>query len=64
MAQNFNYNKALDGFNIPRTIINAVQKASAATGVNFSYLMEKAAVESGFNPDAKARTSSATGLFQ
>jgi len=64
MAQNTFNNNILDGFNIPRTIIHAVQKASAATGVNFSYLMEKAAVESGFNPDAKAKTSSATGLFQ
>jgi len=45
-------------------IVSAVRQASASTGVDFSYLMEKAAVESGFNPDAKASTSSATGLYQ
>jgi hypothetical protein len=45
-------------------VVSAVRKASASTGVDFSYLMEKAAVESGFNPNAKAATSSATGLYQ
>jgi hypothetical protein len=45
-------------------VVSAVRQASASTGVDFSYLMEKAAVESGFNPDAKASTSSATGLYQ
>lgn len=45
-------------------VVAAVRQASASTGVDFSYLMEKAAVESGFNPDAKASTSSATGLYQ
>ncbi len=45
-------------------IVHAIQKASAATGVDFAYLMEKASVESSFKPDAKAKTSSATGLFQ
>src|SRR5690606_23135865 len=43
---------------------NAVQLASAETGVSFSYLMAKAAVESGYRTDVKAPTSSATGLFQ
>ena len=42
----------------------AVANAAQKTGVDFSYLMEKAAEESGFNPAAKAHTSSATGLFQ
>jgi hypothetical protein len=32
--------------------------------VDFSYLVEKAAVESGFQTDVKAQTSSATGLYQ
>ena len=45
-------------------VVSAVRKASASTGVDFSYLMEKASVESGFNPNAKAATSSATGLYQ
>ena len=45
-------------------VVSAVRQASASTGVDFSYLLEKAAVESGFNPNAKAATSSATGLYQ
>lgn len=45
-------------------VVAAVRQASANTGVDFSYLMEKAAVESGFDPNAKAGTSSATGLYQ
>lgn len=42
----------------------AIRAASAETGVDFTYLMAKAAVESSFRPDAKAPTSSATGLYQ
>lgn len=42
----------------------AIQRAAARTGVDFDYLMNQARVESGLNPDARARTSSATGLFQ
>lgn len=45
-------------------IADAVKTASARSGVNFSYLMAQAAVESGFKPDAKSGTSSAQGLFQ
>ncbi|MEM9470250.1 MAG: transglycosylase SLT domain-containing protein [Pseudomonadota bacterium] len=48
----------------PQNIVNAIQTASKKTGVSFSYLMEKAAAESSFNPTVKAKTSSATGLFQ
>src|SRR5579871_3562875 len=42
----------------------AIQRASNATGVDFSFLMGAAKRESGFNPNAKAATSSAAGLFQ
>lgn len=45
-------------------VVNAIKKASARTGVDFAYLMEKASAESSFRPDVKAKTSSATGLFQ
>lgn len=45
-------------------VVNAVKMAAKKTGVDFSFLMEKAATESSFNPNAKAKTSSATGLFQ
>jgi len=42
----------------------AIQRASNATGVDFTFLMGTARRESGYNPGAKARTSSAAGLFQ
>ncbi len=45
-------------------VTNAVRAASAESGVDFSYLLAKAAVESNFNPKAHASTSSAAGLFQ
>jgi hypothetical protein len=45
-------------------VIQAVQKAAQRTGADFSFLMQKAATESSFNPAAKAKSSSATGLFQ
>jgi len=42
----------------------AIQRASAATGVDFSFLLGAAKRESGYNPGAHAQTSSAAGLFQ
>jgi hypothetical protein len=42
----------------------AIQTAAARTGVDFGYLLGQARIESGFNPNARAKTSSATGLFQ
>src|SRR5271168_3530542 len=42
----------------------AIQRASNATGVDFGFLMRAAKRESGYNPGAKAPTSSAAGLFQ
>lgn len=45
-------------------ITAAIKDASKESGVSFSYLMTKAATESGFKADAKASTSSATGLYQ
>ena len=42
----------------------AIQLASARTGVQFDYLLSQARIESSLNPNAHARTSSATGLFQ
>ncbi|MFY9287491.1 MAG: transglycosylase SLT domain-containing protein, partial [Alphaproteobacteria bacterium] len=49
---------------LPHKIAQAIKTAAAQTGVDFSYLLKKAAQESGFDPNAKASTSSATGLFQ
>jgi hypothetical protein len=42
----------------------AIQRASTATGVDFSFLLGTARRESAFNPGAHAKTSSAAGLFQ
>ncbi len=42
----------------------AIARASHATGVDFSLLVQTARRESALNPNARAATSSATGLFQ
>jgi hypothetical protein len=42
----------------------AIERASSATGVDFSFLMGTAKRESGYNPKAQASGSSAAGLFQ
>ena len=46
------------------SVVQALQKASAATGVDFNYLLGTAMRESGLKTDAKAANSSASGLFQ
>ncbi len=43
---------------------NAIASASASTGVDFKYLYHQARIESGFNANAHATTSSASGLYQ
>lgn len=52
------------GHKAPKGVMNAIKQASAKTGVDFAYLVQQANAESSFNPNAKARTSSATGLYQ
>lgn len=42
----------------------AIQQAALRTGVDFQYLLGQARIESGLDPNARARTSSATGLYQ
>lgn len=54
---------------LPRTsgaasVVDAISAAANRTGVDFSYLLANARAESGLNPNARAATSSATGLFQ
>ena len=51
-------------FNIGSDVLAAIRLGSIRTGVDFSFLMEMARVESDFNPMARAPKSSATGLFQ
>jgi soluble lytic murein transglycosylase-like protein len=48
---------------VPAQVRAALRTASDRSGVDFSYLLANAALESGFRADAKAVTSSATGLF-
>jgi hypothetical protein len=42
----------------------AIRQAAARSGVDFSYLYNQARLESSLDPNARARTSSATGLYQ
>ncbi|KPF71749.1 hypothetical protein IP88_10545 [alpha proteobacterium AAP81b] len=46
------------------TAVAAVGRAAARTGVDFSYLLTQAKLESGLATTARAATSSARGLFQ
>ena len=43
---------------------SAIAQAAQASGVDFSYLLAQARLESGMNPNARAATSSAQGLYQ
>lgn len=43
---------------------NAIARAAQATGVDFSYLLAQARIESSLNPGARADRSSAAGLYQ
>ncbi len=49
---------------IATRVVGAIREAARATGTGFNYLLKTAMRESSFNPNAKASTSSATGLFQ
>lgn len=45
-------------------VTRAIANSARRTGVDFNYLMGQARIESGLNPQARAATSSATGLYQ
>lgn len=47
-----------------RQVLDAIWSAAQHSGVDYNYLLAQAHLESGLNPNAKARTSSAAGLFQ
>ena len=49
---------------IAAPVLDAVQSASARSGIDFDYLFDVARVESAYNPAAQASTSSARGLYQ
>jgi hypothetical protein len=46
------------------TVVSSIRQAARATQIDFGLLMAQAQQESGFQTDAKASGSSATGLFQ
>lgn len=54
----------VNSVNQTASIQSAIASASRKTGIDFNYLMGQAQVESGFRADARAGTSSATGLYQ
>ncbi|MGJ8527743.1 transglycosylase SLT domain-containing protein [Maritalea sp.] len=49
---------------VPLHLTQALSKAGDKNGVDFDYLLQTAMRESSLNPEAKAKTSSAVGLFQ
>jgi hypothetical protein len=49
---------------IDPAVLKGIRQASQSTHTDFGYLMAQAAQESSFQSDAKASSSSATGLFQ
>ena len=49
---------------IDPAVARGIRQASAATSVDFGFLVSAAAQESGLQANAKSRTGSATGLFQ
>jgi Transglycosylase SLT domain/Putative peptidoglycan binding domain len=51
-------------FDIDQGVLAAIRLSSVHTGIDFSYLMKLAAVESNFNPVSKSTASSAAGLYQ
>ncbi|MHB1109085.1 MAG: transglycosylase SLT domain-containing protein [Devosia sp.] len=49
---------------VPQSLAYVLNSAGTKSGVDFDYLLQTAIRESSLDPKAKARTSSATGLFQ
>ncbi|MHA7820933.1 MAG: transglycosylase SLT domain-containing protein [Erythrobacter sp.] len=47
-----------------QSVEQAIASAAHATTIDFDFLVAQAQVESAMDPDARARTSSATGLYQ
>ena len=55
---------AIHSVRVDSNVLSAIQSASRKVGVDFDYMVKKAGVESNFQTDIKAKTSSATGLYQ
>lgn len=45
-------------------VVDAIRDASARAGVDFKFMLAKAQTESSLDPSVRARTSSASGLYQ
>lgn len=57
--------RPLSAITQPATSVEAaIANAARQTGIDFDFLVKQAEVESAMNPNARARTSSATGLYQ
>lgn len=54
----------VESISVPPALAAVISRAGDKSGVDFDYLVQTAMRESSLNPNAKASTSSATGLFQ
>src|SRR5262245_36659567 len=54
----------INGAARPTPVLDAIRQGAARTGTGFDYLVKTAQRESALDPNAKAKTSSASGLFQ
>lgn len=57
-------NLSITNLNARRDLPGVIAQSAQRTGVDFQYLIAQAQLESGMRADAKAQTSSATGLYQ
>ncbi len=55
---------SVGNFKVDSKVVAAIAKAASITGIDFGFLMAMAEKESGFRPNAQAKTSSAGGLYQ
>ena len=55
---------SVEAIRVPQSLALVLNRAGDKSGVDFDYLVQTALRESSFNPNAKAQTSSAVGLFQ
>jgi hypothetical protein len=56
--------QATQSANTTQRVHDSIASASSKTGVDFNFLVNQARIESSLNPEARASTSSALGLFQ
>lgn len=54
----------VQSISVPQSLAYVLTAAGDRNGVDFDYLLQTAIRESSLNPEAKAQSSSATGLFQ